>query len=78
MNTDDYRDLVIEDLATETIELRERIGSLEADVAAYRELAHQAIHRLHDVTQTLRRATDQHRYLREQVMREAMQRRTAA
>ena len=37
--TGDYRDLVIEDLADENCLLQERINSLEADVAIYRELA---------------------------------------
>ena len=46
----DYRDLVIEDLATEAIESRERIVSLEQDVAVYRELTTASFDALRSLT----------------------------
>jgi hypothetical protein len=46
----DYRDLVIEDLADQNELLRARLADLEADCRIVRELAHLAVHALHDVT----------------------------
>jgi hypothetical protein len=46
----DYREVVITDLADENGWLRERVASLEADVAVYRELAIAAMDALREVT----------------------------
>jgi len=78
VNFTDYRDIVIADLSDENALLREYIESLQADVCAYRELAQQALHRLHDQQEEFRRRDDQHRHLREQVMRDAVMRQSAA
>ncbi len=72
----DHRDLCISHL---TEDLRDREGLLtEAliDAMAYRELAQQATHRLHDyngqierLRQTIERLRDETRCLREQILR---------
>ena len=46
----DHRDLVIEALADDEALLRERVASLEADVAGYRDLAIEGIHALRALT----------------------------
>jgi hypothetical protein len=43
---DDYRELVIADLAHELALADERIGDLEADVRAYRDFVHVLLNRL--------------------------------
>jgi hypothetical protein len=72
-----YHDLVIPELADCEAYLLERVASLEADVVAYRMLAQQAIHALHDVVlnrDRLRashhRLLDEYRALRVQTLRE--------
>lgn len=45
-----YIDMALEGYAQAEFELRERVASLEADVASYREVAQQGIHALHHVT----------------------------
>lgn len=49
MNTD-FRDLALEDAAFDLVRADERIRSLEADVAVYRELTNAALDALHDLT----------------------------
>ena len=75
--TADHRDLCIEHL-TEDLRDRERLLT-EAliDALAYRELAQQAIHRLHDQDgqierhrHTIGRLRDETRCLREQILRD--------
>lgn len=75
----DYRDLVIEMLVDSEADLLERPAHREADVDAYRLLALEAIHRLHDVTNQRNRLRAQHyrlldeyRTLRARIMREAI------
>lgn len=46
----DHRDLVIEALADDEALLRERVASLEADIAGYRDLALEGIHALRALT----------------------------
>ena len=59
-------DLVITDLADSEVALLERIASLEADVAIYRELAVQAIHSLHDLVQERDRQRERYARLLEE------------
>ncbi len=57
----DYRDICVQDLALELTIAEERIRSLEADVASYRELSHHGIQHLAALTQDrdrLRRRLD--------------------
>jgi hypothetical protein len=71
-------DLALVDLADAEAALAERVADLELDVHAYRELALQAIHALHDVTAerdrlraSHRQLHDEYRALREQLLRQA-------
>jgi hypothetical protein len=76
--TDDSTQLTIEHLALSEAELRERLASVEADRDTYRELAQLAINELHRLTAEMKRANDQHHWLRDQIMREALEKRQAA
>jgi len=58
--------VVIETLCESQLLLRERVASLEADVDAYRLVAQQALHHLHDLTRTHDRLQAQYRSLIEQ------------
>ena len=64
-STSPVADLVIDTLALSEAELLERVASLEADRDSYRDLAHQAIHALHAVTQELRRTRGQRDRIRD-------------
>lgn len=71
----DYRDLVIAQFADDERQLLERLASAEDDRDAYRALAQQAIHSLHDLTarhERLRelhaRLADDYRHLRVQLL----------
>ena len=77
-NRDDTTQLVIEDLALNEVVLRERIVSLETDVAVYRELTVAAFDALRHLTvryqrlqESSRRDTDELRAHREQQLLEA-------
>ncbi|MEP7306321.1 MAG: hypothetical protein ABJA98_12460 [Acidobacteriota bacterium] len=59
----DHRDLVIAELADSEALLRQRIASLEADVAIYREISQAGIHALHNLTVQLGRLRQQHERL---------------
>lgn len=54
--SDTVTQLVIEDMATENVLLRERIGSLESDVAVYREMAQVALGTIVQLTARLEQA----------------------
>lgn len=71
----DYRDVVIECYGDENAALRERIVSLEADVAVYRELTCAAFDALRDRTvryqrlqESSNRLSEEYRALREQLL----------
>lgn len=75
---DDYRDLVIRQLSDDEALLLERVASLEADVATYRELANAACDALRDLTvrhkrlqESTERLRDEYRALRERLLFEA-------
>jgi hypothetical protein len=59
----DHRDAVIEVLAEDEASLRERVASLTADVAVYRELAQAGMSALHDLTVERDRLREQHHRL---------------
>lgn len=72
-------DIVIADLAAETVTLRERISSLEADVDAYRTVSQQTIHALHELMrerdrlrEQYHRLLDEYRHVREKILRQAV------
>ena len=65
--TGDYRDLVIEQLRDDEALLRERVASLEADVAVYRELAAAAVDALRDLTARFERLQNSSRLLRDEL-----------
>ena len=46
----DYRDLTIEHLTADKLELLDRLRDLEADLQSYRELALAGVHALHHLT----------------------------
>ena len=60
-----YRDMAVETLGDECAELLERVALLEADVASYRELAHEAIAALHVAVTDRDRIRGENRRLRE-------------
>jgi len=62
-------DLVIRELAASEAVLISEGRDLAADCAAYRELAHEALHKLADLTTQLARATETNRRLREELKR---------
>jgi YD repeat-containing protein len=62
----DYRDLVIEDACIELEMKDERIASLEADIAIYRELTCVAFDALRDLTVSRDRDRQQHQYVRDE------------
>ncbi|MBI2187321.1 MAG: hypothetical protein HYU37_09430 [Acidobacteria bacterium] len=74
------RDAVIEALADSEAALREGVVELTVERDAYRLVAVQALHRLHDMAQQLdrlreqhRRLGDEYRALREQTVRRDIQ-----
>ena len=66
----DYRDLCIEDLTVEVRDRERLLTEALVDAMAYRELAQQAIHRLHDYDGQIGRLRDETRCLREQMLRD--------
>jgi GTP1/Obg family GTP-binding protein len=75
----DYRDLVIEAFADEGAQLREALADVAADRDSYRELAQEAIHRLHDAQRQQQQQqaqhaglVDEHRRLLAQLMTKAL------
>ena len=78
MGKDSVAEITVEMLADENIALRERNGSLDADVAVYRELTCAAFDALRDLTvryhrlqECSRRVRDEYQALREQRLLEA-------
>jgi hypothetical protein len=76
--------LVAEDLATENLQLEQRITELEGDVVAYREISQQAIAALHDLTRKHRAQSErvralarEYRAFRERILRQDAERRAA-
>lgn len=76
LSTSRVSELVIQALAAENAELRERLDNVQDDVVTYREVTQQAIHALHDITEAQARLRQQHerlieeyRRLREQIIR---------
>lgn len=61
--SDDYRDLVITDLADENACLHERIVCLEADIRISQELLHATMDALRHQTLLVERQRDQHHRL---------------
>ncbi len=64
----DYRDLALEDAALDYVLACERIASLEADIAIYRELAVAAFDGLHDLTVARDRERVQHQRLKDEYL----------
>ena len=62
-------DVAIAALRGSVIELRECVANLEADLDAYRAVAQQAIHSLHDLTKECDRLRDQNSELRNELHR---------
>jgi hypothetical protein len=60
---------VIRDLAASEAALVDEASDLAADVEAYRELAHEALHKLADLTTQLARANETNRRLRDELRR---------
>ena len=65
----DYRDLCIEELSNSEARLIDRVASLEADVQAYRLVAVQAIHGLHDLQRRLEQQQRRSAHLRAEIER---------
>ena len=62
-------DLVIQELAASEAALLAEVRDLAADMQAHRELAHEATHKLADVTTQLARANETNLRLREELRR---------